>query len=99
MQQVSASIFRSWLCVSYNVSPDGTEERSYLRGDFSVRCTSEGHVSDTHQAIIRIASVLVAVWPVGFVLVYVAALLPCRTPIAKHTFTPLVHATRFLHRE
>eukprot|EP00966_Prymnesium_polylepis_P022222 511498-Prymnesium_polylepis.1 len=32
---VSASIFRSWLCISYSVSPDGSNTRSFLRADLS----------------------------------------------------------------
>ena len=41
----------------------------------------------------------VAVWPVGTVVLYAAALLPCRTNLSKRIQTPLTRATRFLHKD
>ena len=41
----------------------------------------------------------VAVWPVGTVVLYAAALLPCRTNLRKRIQTPLTRATRFLHKD
>ena len=41
----------------------------------------------------------VAVWPVGTVVLYAVALLPCRKNLLNHVQTPLTRATRFLHKD
>ena len=94
---VSGSIFRSWLCVAYRVSND--QERSFLRAQLSVTCSSGSYSSEEHDAIISMATIFVIIWPIGFVVLYAVTLLKCRGAIQSRTYTPLVAATRFLHRD
>ena len=107
---VSATIFESWLCVEYQddgsalYREDGSHlssisRRSFLRSDLRVQCSEHGVSNAEHDTITAIASAFVAVWPVGFVVMYTLALLPCRSSLRDHVQTPLVRATRFLHRE
>ena len=107
---VSATIFESWLCVEYQddgsslYQKDGSHAssismRSFMRSDLRVQCSEHGFSDAEHNKITAIATALVAVWPVGFVAMYVLALLPCRSSLRDHLQTPLVRATRFLHRE
>ena len=47
-----------------------------------------------------VAWLMVAVWPIGMVLLYLAVLIPCRFMLLDDTSSsPLLDATAFLHRE
>ena len=99
---VSMSIFQSWLCVEYQFDgrdEDSVTSHSFLRSDLSIRCSSDGVSDPEYDTITSIAFALIWVWPVGMVLLYVAALLPCRRSIRAHIQTPLTHATTFLTRD
>ena len=91
---VSASIFRAWHCVTFTYSDD--EERSYLAQDLQIRCDD----SPEHVSILAVAWPMVALWPVGSVVMYAALLIPCRFMLLDETgSTPLLRATSFLHRD
>jgi len=60
---------------------------------------SGGFVDLEYQAILSIATGLIAVWPVGMVLLYAAVLIPCRRALRAHTQTPILRASRFLHQD
>jgi len=99
---VSTAIFQSWACIAYEF--DGRDLRSvsyefYLRKDLHVRCSDGVFSNPEHDAIAKTASFLVAVWPVGMVVMCAVALLPCRRTLDAHVVTPLNRATRFLHRD
>jgi len=91
---VSAAVFRAWHCISF--SYDDLEEHSFLEQDLSVRCDG----SDRHKQVLAVAWGLVAIWPIGMVLLYVVVLLPCRFMLLDgKSVSPLLRATAFLHRD
>ncbi|KAL1499218.1 hypothetical protein AB1Y20_013725 [Prymnesium parvum] len=91
---VSAVIFRAWYCVSFAF--DKYEERRFLADDLSVQCDG----SSEHNRILLIAWVMVAIWPIGMVVMYTALLLPCRHMLLDEApESPLLKATSFLHRD
>ena len=99
---VSKDIFQSWSCKAYEF--DGTDVnsvsyQSYLRKDLSVRCSEGGFRDPEHDAILSSASVLLAIWPIGMVIMCALVLLPCRHSLDAHVITPFILATKFLHRD
>jgi hypothetical protein len=91
---VSATIFRAWHCVHFDY--DGNEEWSYLVQDLSVRC----YDSDAHKEVLTVAWFMVAIWPIGMVLIYGAVLYPCRFALLDESKpNVLLEATSFLHRD
>ena len=91
---VSASIFHAWYCVAFTYSDE--EELSYLAQDLQIRCDD----SPEHFSILTVAWPMVALWPVGSVVMYAALLIPCRFMLLDGTgSTPLLRATSFLHRD
>lgn len=98
---VSKTIFQSWSCTAYQF--DGKDLKnivyqSFLRKDLSVRCSEFGYSNSEHDAIKRNASVLLAIWPVGMVVMYAVILLFLRNSVRSRKLTPLMRATKFLHR-
>ena len=107
---VSMSAFQSWLCVEYmleGADGGGISTISYLRYDLRVRCSDGGFLgfgsssafSSEHEAIRILALAFVCVWPIGMVLMYGAILLRCRGSLNEQKHTPLIMATKFLHRD
>ena len=99
---VSKTIFQSWSCIAYEF--DGSDVnsasyQSYVRKDLYVRCSGDGFSDPEHDAILRTASILLAVWPVGMVFMCALVLLMCRGSLDAHVVTPLNRATKFLHRD
>uniref|UniRef100_A0A7S3TEN2 Tyrosine-protein kinase ephrin type A/B receptor-like domain-containing protein n=1 Tax=Emiliania huxleyi TaxID=2903 RepID=A0A7S3TEN2_EMIHU len=93
---VSASIFRSWSCKAYVVSPPyaSFEQISYMRQDASVQCdTAE------HDSITTIAIFLIFLWPFGSLALFTLLLIPCHKALSTSTPTDLSRAASFLHRE
>jgi len=95
---VCASIFQAWHCVPFDF--DNTQEISFLAQDLSVRCGD----SAEHSEIEAVAWVLVAIWPIGMVIVYLAVLIPTRHAfLDEHSSNEnglhLLRATTFLHRD
>ncbi|EOD14550.1 hypothetical protein EMIHUDRAFT_196951 [Emiliania huxleyi CCMP1516] len=93
---VSVSIFRSWSCHAYTISPpnERLEQVSYMRQDASVECGT-----DDHGPIKNLAIGFVVVWPVGSLVLYSALLLACHKPLQAKTPNALTRATAFLHQE
>jgi hypothetical protein len=90
---VSAAIFRAWYCVSFYY--DEEVQHYFLAGDLTVRCMDS---SPEYTRLTNVAWILVALWPIGMLVVYTAMLLPCgKTLIHGEPATPLVRATAFLH--
>ena len=99
---VSKTIFQSWSCIAYEFDGsdlNGISSQSYLINDLSVRCSEKGFKNPEHDQIKTIAYILMAIWPVGMVVLYAATLLPCGSSLKARELTPLNRATRFLHRE
>lgn len=91
---VSLRVFRTWDCVGFAVSDE--EEHYFLEADYSLSCGG----SPEYDHVIILAWVLVAIWPVGMVLLYSSLLFPCREALTREdTDTMLVRATAFLHRD
>jgi hypothetical protein len=90
---VSAAIFRVWYCVSFYY--DEEVKHYFLAGDLTVRCEDS---SPEYASLTSLAWVLVALWPIGMLVVYATMLLPCgKTIIHEEPATWLVRATAFLH--
>ena len=99
---VSTTVFQSWACIAYEF--DGHYDKNvvyyyYLRKDLHVQCSDGAFSSLHHDAITSTASFLLAVWPVGIVVLCAVTLLPCRRSLVAHVITPLSRATRFLHHD
>jgi len=90
---VSASIFAAWSCEAYDLSE--TEQVYYLRDDYAVIC----YDSEEHREIRRIAYGLMAVWPIGMVLLYILLLVPVAKPLTQRRSSALTKATAFLWRD
>lgn len=89
---VSKAAFQAWNCIDF---VDDTELKSFLRWDLSVQCSTEAH-----NVIISVAWALVAIWPIGMVLLYAALLYPFRrVALAESSYPMLYGATSFLHRD
>ena len=99
---VSASIFKSWLCKEYEFDgrdADSVTTHKFLLEDLSIRCSDNNFKDAEHDTITSIARVLVFVWPVGMAVLFAGSLLPCRSSLHANSRTPLVDATKFLHRD
>ncbi|KAL1503142.1 hypothetical protein AB1Y20_011204 [Prymnesium parvum] len=93
---VSATVFRAWHCLSYAYDDSNGAEYSYLAQDLSVRCDD----SEEHNEILLVAWILVAIWPIGMVVLYASLLLPSRWLLLEQkSESTLVRATAFLHRD
>ena len=91
---MSANLFRAWYCIS--IAYDELQEHSYLADDPSVRC--DGYPE--HTKILTIAWPLVAMWPIGMVVMYAMLLYPCHLMMHDETASsPLLRSTAFLHRD
>jgi hypothetical protein len=90
---VSSSIFRAWACDGYGYST--TETHYYLREDLSIIC----YTSFDHFRVRGVALVLVALWPVGCLLLYAGLLFAARKAILTRKPTNLVRRIAFLHRD
>ena len=51
-----------------------------------------------HKAVVDVAILLMAMWPIGVLVLYAALLLAARRALLSRTPNPLVRATSFLHR-
>ena len=99
---VSMSIFQSWLCKEYEF--DGRDAQSvtthkFLLEDLSIRCSDSSFKGAEHDTITSMAFIFIFIWPVGMVVLFGATLLPCRSKLHANIRTPLVDATKFLHRD
>ena len=65
-----------------------------MRQDARVECGT-----DDHESIRFLAYFLIAIWPLGSLLLYGSLLIPCYKPLQAKTPTALTRATAFLHRE
>lgn len=67
-----------------------SDPRTCSLAPLQVRC----YESEAHDELIKVALILVAIWPVGVPLMYTALLYPCRKPLLKRRPTRLVRAVR-----
>ena len=95
----SAAVFSAWSCRTYQDDAARGTHQSFLRDDPAVRCSDGGFVNPAYEDIRHIATVFVAIWPLGLPITYVALLIPCRAALVHNRQTPLRRATAFLHRE
>jgi len=56
----------------------------YMRRDLSIECGSDDHKSTEHLAYF-----LIAIWPLGSLLLYGSLLIPCYKPLQAKTPTAL----------
>ena len=99
---VSKTIFQSWSCIAYEFDGSNVNRalfQSYLRKDLYVRCSGGGFSDPEHDAIKSTASILVAIWPIGIVVMCAVVLLLCRRSLNAHFVTALNRSARFLHRD
>jgi hypothetical protein len=90
---VSANIFKAWSCQGFGLTQ--TENRYYLREDLSIVC----YESDAHAEAVKVAIVLMVVWPIGVLVLYAVLLLAARRSLLSRTPTRLARSTSFLHRD
>ena len=87
---VSNAIFQVWDFKAYELSPGQT--RYFLRSALQIQRGSAEH---NHN--VAIASIFVAVWPVGSVMLFAALAMLVRRRLLAHSSDKLVRAIRFLH--
>ena len=73
------------------------ETESYLRADYSVRCSDDGHSDPEHDQILGLAWVTFFIWPVAVPVMYVMLLLMVRTALVAKRPTRVSRAVAFLH--
>ena len=86
---VSSLAFQAFSCEDFD---DGS---SYLSADYSVDCNDEAQ----YAPVRRLASVAIALYPVGVPLLSLGLLLRARTAILTEHPTPLSRALSFLHQD
>ena len=69
---VSTAIFRAWLCKAFYYSDDPSLKREFLVQDPMMSCDDDPR----YDQMVRIAWVLVAIWPIGML---VSATIPPRS--------------------
>ena len=89
---VNRAIFRVWDCEPYEFSPN--RQRYYMRASLSIECDG-----DEYDQIRTIVFPLIALWPVGSVVLFAALSRHARGRLLAHTYDRFVRATRFLHND
>ena len=89
---VSELTFQVWDCAGFQHSE---EERYYMRHQLSIRC----YDSDAHHELYGVAFALIAIWPIGGLVLFGALLLAARKNILHRSPDRLYHSTKFLHRD
>ena len=87
----SARIFQTFLCDRFIFDDFEGTSKQYLHQDYALDCASDEYLVARNAAL-----VLLALWPVGVPLLYVALLLCCRGALKTHNPTRLSRACRFL---
>ena len=93
---VSAAIFRAWDCTAFPYDDAADAVQFQLRADLAVRCSDPTYRSDAHEEVVRQATALLLLWPIGFPTLFTLLLLRCRGDILNGRSTPLSRATTFL---
>ena len=105
---VSVMLFSTWNCVPYDfdlqakgAASNSAElsygrgvTRSFLRDSPAIECGDS-----EHSKIIRLAVILIFIWPIGATAAFSWLLVKCRNAIQTHTPTKLSRACAFLHKE
>ena len=91
---VTAIIFQTWSCEGFAYSQT-EDQRFYMRKAPSIRC----YASDDHARVQGVAWPLIALWPIGCLVLYTALLWRARTSILSRTPNRLVRCIAFLHRD
>ncbi len=94
---ISYGLFAAWSCLKVEVAPG--DFKQFLRADLSVECSDPWYDNPEYRDIVVVASVLVALWPVGVPLLFFLVLYPEREAIRNRRETAGTRATAFLHRE
>ena len=90
---VSELVFQVWGCDGFRHS-EPLEDRYYMRHQLSIRC-----YSDEHHKLYGVAYTLIALWPMGGLVLFAALLLAARRNILHRAPNLLYHSTAFLHRD
>uniref|UniRef100_A0A7S4BXP4 Tyrosine-protein kinase ephrin type A/B receptor-like domain-containing protein n=1 Tax=Chrysotila carterae TaxID=13221 RepID=A0A7S4BXP4_CHRCT len=96
---VCSTIFRAWLCESYQVDVTELSQRAFLRANLNVVCSDSQNDSEAHDSITRVSLWLIFVWPVGMAVLYASLLFACKNNIIGRVRSKLYDATVFLHRD
>eukprot|EP00966_Prymnesium_polylepis_P133061 3075600-Prymnesium_polylepis.1 len=89
---MSRTVFTAWDCEGFSVS--AAERHYFLRRELTMRCDS-----DEHGDLVNVALMLMAIWPVGAVVLFGSIGLRVRRRLLDHTPDAFTQATRFLHRD
>jgi len=92
----SKVVFEAWACEAFEFDSqtEPPTRKRFLVADLGVECNTA-----QHAAIVRIAVILLFVWPLGVPLLFFSLLLMCRTAIISMRTTPLSRSIAFLYEE
>ena len=79
---VSSAAFRAFSCEPFDT------DRSYLRADYSVECSTNTHESEVHEFAKAIAWLGIGLYPVGISIVYAVLMLRARRAIIRASVRP-----------
>jgi len=88
--RVSRIIFQSFDCVPFEYSAE--EKRYFLRTSLDVECHTPAH-----DDILTVAYVLIALWPIGSVMLFAVLAYRARLRLKLRVYDKFVHSIRFLH--
>ncbi|KAL3930129.1 MAG: hypothetical protein SGPRY_001671 [Prymnesium sp.] len=89
---VNRKIFETWDCTPYEYSAN--EKWYYMRSSLSIRCDSS-----SHHRISSLAYALVAIWPVGSMVLYSSLVLAARRRLLERRPDEFVASIKFLHAD
>ena len=85
-------VFQAWDCEPFEFSQ--SESRYFMRVSLEIECASPDH-----KPVTLAAAPLIAIWPVGAVLLFASLTLTSRKSLLHHTPSSFVRAISFLHAE
>ncbi|KAL1507496.1 hypothetical protein AB1Y20_008332 [Prymnesium parvum] len=89
---VCRNIFTAWDCEPFEYS--ATERRFFLRSSPTTQCYTAAH-----DRVLLLSYVLIALWPVGSVVLFAALVVRARHRLLKRKVDTYVHSIRFLHAD
>jgi hypothetical protein len=89
---INRKVFQTWDCLPYEFS--ATEEHFYMRASIDIRCGSAEHTS-----ILPTSFILLAIWPIGSLVLFAGLALRCRRRLLNHSPDHFIRVTGFLHRD
>ena len=87
---INRKVFQTWDCEPYELSE--TEERFYMRASIGIRCYTAAHTT-----LFPTSFVLVALWPIGSLVLFAGLALRGRRRLLNHASDQFIRDIRFLH--